>query len=92
MKTFFKYLQSIFLQFILSLVAIISWVNCQELGNNSEGGVYDREISNALNSETVETSIEAGFNGGALAMGIICSVCIVMIVWLEIIKQNKKAL
>jgi hypothetical protein len=90
MKIFFKFLKSIFLQTILSVIAVISWVNCQELGKKYEGGIYDREISNTLNSETVETSIEAGFNGGALGMGIICSICIVMVVWLEINKKSKQ--
>jgi hypothetical protein len=88
LKSIFKFIQSIFLQFILSLVAIISWVNCQELGNNSEVGTYEKELGNTLEFETVGTSVGTGFNGGAISMGIICSVCIVMIVWLEINKKS----
>ncbi|WP_396141680.1 hypothetical protein [Flavobacterium sp.] len=82
MKTF----KSIFLQLLLSLVAVASWINCHFIGNNSEGGTYLKPTNDDY--ETVGTSIDAGYNGGALGMGIICSVCIIMIVWLEI---NKKA-
>ena len=35
------------------------------------------------------TDITSGYNGGALAMGFICCVCIVMIVWIEINKKTK---
>lgn len=90
MKTFFKYLQSIFLQFILSIVAVISWINSNELGNIASEGTYYKNYRE--HEELTGTSIDAGFSGGALGMGIICSVSIVMIVWLEINKQNKKAL
>ncbi|MBP9847871.1 MAG: hypothetical protein KBC58_00375 [Flavobacterium sp.] len=84
MKTF----KSIFLQLLLGIIAIASWINCHLMGNLSEGGTYYKSTEGDY--ETVGTSIDAGFNGGALAMGIICSVCIIMIVWLEINKPNKK--
>lgn len=84
MKTF----KSIFLQLLLGIVAVASWINCHLIGNNSEGGTYLKRTEDGY--ESVGTSIDAGFNGGALAMGIICSVCIIMIVWLEINKQNRK--
>ena len=65
MKTFFrsifKFLQSIFLQVILCLAALVAFDECS---------------SNDYNVAM------------CISMGIICSVCIVMIVWLEI---NKKA-
>jgi hypothetical protein len=84
MKTF----KSIFLQLILSIVAVISWINSNEIGNSTQDGTYYKNYSER--DELTGTSIAAGFNGGALAMGIICSVCIIMIVWLEVNKQNKK--
>lgn len=87
MKTFFKFLQSIFLQVILSIVALFSWINCQEIGNRASDGTYYKNYREQ--EELTGTSIDAGFNGGALAMGIICSVCIIMIVWLEINKKSK---
>jgi hypothetical protein len=88
MKTFFKFLRSIFLQFLLSIGAIISWINCQEIGNNFIAGTYEKEIDYDK-TETVGTSIAAGFNGGSISMGIICCVCIIMIVWIEINKKNR---
>ena len=57
LKTFLKFIQSIFLQVILGIVAYISFH-------------------------------EADFND-KLIMGVICSVCIIMIVWLEINKKSK---
>lgn len=83
MKTF----KSIFLQLLLSIVAVASWINCQMIGNNADVGTYIKR--NDYDREEVGTSIDAGFNGGALGMGIICSVCIIMIVWLEINKKSK---
>jgi hypothetical protein len=88
-KSFFKFIQSIFLQVLLGIVAIASFVECRELGYDYQVGTYDKEL-NYDKIETVGTTITAGFNGGAFAMGIICSVCIIMIVWLEINKQNRK--
>lgn len=88
MKTFlrsiFKFLQSIFLQVILGIVAFASFEECKMSGERFEVGTYQVEVL-----ETVGTSIDSGFNGGALGMGIVCSVCIVMIVWLEINKKSK---
>jgi hypothetical protein len=83
MKTF----KSIFLQLLLSIVAVASWINCQTIGNNAHVGTYFKR--NDYDREEVGTSIDAGLNGGALGMGIICSVCIIMIVWLEINKKSK---
>ena len=82
-----KTLKSIFLQLLLGIVAVASWINCHMIGNHSDVGIYLKRTDG--NNEIVGTSIDAGFNGGALAMGIICSVCIIMIVWLEISKQNR---
>ena len=87
-KSIFKFLQSIFLQVILAIVALASFEECKQLGDRFEAGTYMKRGEGSY--EDVGTSIEAGFNGGAFAMGIICSVCIIMIVWLEINKQNRK--
>lgn len=87
MKTIFKFLQSIFLQLILSVIAIGSFQECQELGSKNEVGTYIK--TGEGHYETIGTSIDAGYKGGALGMGIICSVCIIMIVWLEINKKLK---
>lgn len=83
-----KTLKSNFLQILLAIVAVISWINSNEIGNRASDGTYYKNYREQ--EELTGTSIDAGFNGGALAMGIICSVCIIMIVWLEVNKQNRK--
>lgn len=87
-KSFFKFLQSIFLQVILGFAALITFNECKQLGDRFEAGTYMKRGEGSY--EDVGTSIEAGFNGGAFAMGIVCSVCIIMIVWLEINKKSNK--
>lgn len=87
--TFFK---SYFLQLLLSVVAFFSWVESRELGHRfmSESGTYQKELP-MDRYETIGTSVSiaSGFTGGALAMGLIACVCIVMIVWIEIKKEKQ---
>lgn len=94
-KSFFKFIQSIFLQVILGIVAIVAFNESISLGGmfSSEVGTYKKNIIENY-EETVEVvgtsiAVDSGYNGGAFAMGIICSVCIIMIVWLEINKKPK---
>lgn len=95
-KSIFKFLQSIFLQLILAIVAIETYDATYRLGSmfNSEVGTYEKKVVEDYEqtSQTIGTSIamDSGYDGGAIAMGIICSVCIVMIVWLEINKKSKE--
>ena len=88
-KSFFNFLQSIFLQVVLGIVAFASFEECRMSGDRFEVGTYEKG-ADYNTTETVGTTITSGFNGGTVAMGIICSVCIIMIVWLEVNKQNKK--
>ena len=87
-KSFFNFLQSIFLQVILGIVAFASFEECRISGDRFEVGTYQKG-ADYNTSETVGTTITSGFNGGTVAMGFICSVCIIMIVWLEINKKSK---
>jgi hypothetical protein len=61
-KSFFKFIQSIFLQVLLCLVALVAFDECSSNYNNV---------------------------AMCIAMCIICSVCIIMITWLEINKKPK---
>jgi hypothetical protein len=93
MKSLYLIFKSIFLQLILSIVSIISWMTCYDLGNEmySEAGTYTKELADG--SEVfvgTNIALSAGYTGGAIAMGIICSVCIIMIVWIEVNKSNSK--
>ena len=91
LKSIFKFIQSIFLQVLLGFVAFTSFEECRITGNMFEVGTYEKEIDYKT-TETVGTAIVSGFNGGTIAMGIICSVCLIMIVWLEINKKSKSQL
>ena len=88
LQSIFKFLQSIFLQVILGIVAFASFEECKQLGDRFEAGTYEKG-ADYNTTETVGTTITSGFNGGTVAMGMICSVCIIMIVWLEINKKSK---
>lgn len=87
-KSIFSFIQSVFLQVILGIIAFVSFEECKELGNSFEVGTYEK-AADYNTTETVGTTITSGFNGGTIAMGIICSVCIILIVWLEINKKTK---
>ncbi len=78
------------MQSLLATVAFYSWYEAQEIGNKelTDNGTYLKELPNG-DYESVGTSVavSTGYIGGSLAMGLICSVCIIMIVWIEV---NKK--
>jgi hypothetical protein len=89
MKNFIKKLWGFIttLQFRLSIIALLSWFQVYTIGRRTSAG-------NTLTGSQEEfiysaTDITSGYNGGALAMGFICCVCIVMIVWIEINKKTK---
>tara|TARA_Y100000768_G_C23440940_1_gene434890 strand:- start:101 stop:370 length:270 start_codon:yes stop_codon:yes gene_type:complete len=88
-----KILKSYFLQFILSVVAAISWIEASEIGNRVSSEVEDATVLKNIDSNEfivggAAVDITSGFLGGSLAMGLITSVCIVMIVLIEIKKTK----
>ena len=88
-----KILKSYFLQFILSVVAVISWIEASEIGNRVYSEVEDATALKNIDSDEfivggAAVDISSGFNGGAIAMGLISCVCIVMIVLIEIKKTK----
>jgi len=83
-----KFLKSYLLQLILSIIACLSWLESEEIGRMGRAGTFQGDWQD-IDSPLIGTDISTGFDGGALAMGIICSVCIVMIVWIEINKKPK---
>ena len=87
-------LKSYLLQIILAIVATLSWLESSSIGNRSasleEDGVAIKQIDELQQiSGGAAVDISTGFNGGTLSMGLICSVCIVMIVWIEISKAQR---
>ena len=90
-----KYIKSYLLQTLLALAATLSWLESSSIGNKRasvvEDGVAVSQIDELqLIAGGAAVDISTGFNGGALSMGLICSVCILMIVWIEISKSSKK--
>ena len=89
-----KYIKSYLLQTLLALVATLSWLESSSIGNNRasvvEDGVAIRQIDEFQQiTGGAAVDISTGFDGGALSMGLICSVCIVMIVWIEVLKVQR---
>jgi|CoawatStandDraft_6_1074263.scaffolds.fasta_scaffold95366_2 hypothetical protein len=75
------------LQFGLSIIAFLSWFQAYTIGRRtSVGQIFTENQDEFIPSATDVTS---GHDGGALAMGLICCVCIIMIVWIEINKKTK---
>ena len=89
------FVKSYFLQALLSVVAFLSFENAYNLGNNtySKAGTYTKYPRDSFDVDSVRTGtdvgVSTGFDGGSLAMGMICCVCIIMIVWIEINKKPK---
>jgi hypothetical protein len=79
-------IKSYFLQLILSIVAYLSWIQTIEIANQRYIG---KIIRNRSEQDIVATDVTSGLEGGALAMGLICCVCIVMVVWIENSKKSK---
>ena len=89
---FLKFCNSIFLQTLLLIAAYNSWEKAIELGSEtySRGGSFDKNWDNRRASDYISTDVDvtAGFEGGAIAMGLITCVCIFGIVWLQINKSK----
>ena len=83
-------IKSYFLQLILSIVAYLSWIQTLEIANERYVGVFSTPRRNTRREfDKVATDVTSGLEGGALAMGLICCVCIVMVVWIENSKKSK---
>jgi hypothetical protein len=89
---FWRFLNSIFLQVLLSAVGYNSWEMAIELGSETltGDGFFDENMYNTKGSRYIPTDVDvtAGFDGGALAMGLITCMCIFGIIWLQINKTK----
>ena len=86
MKSILNYIKSYTLQVLLAITAFFSWGETQSIGTlfNGQIGQFYRDGVGIGTS----VAVTSGYTGGALAMGFICCMCIVMIVWLEIAKKK----
>tara|TARA_B110000259_G_scaffold152238_1_gene172144 strand:+ start:65 stop:379 length:315 start_codon:yes stop_codon:yes gene_type:complete len=94
---FWAFLNSIYLQSILGFIAFISWDDANHLGNMTRTfSQVGERLSTSLRrgesvtpaSENVAVAITSGYDGGALAMGLITCACLISIVWLEVNKSK----
>jgi hypothetical protein len=94
---FWAFLNSIYLQSILGFIAFISWDEANHLGNMTRTfSQVGERLSTPLRgggsvtpaSENVAVAITSGYDGGALAMGLITCACLISIVWLEVNKSK----
>ena len=92
-KKFFCFIKSYFLQAVLAFLAYLSFETATELGfkSASADGMFKKYGNNSREAvyDATDVAISTGFEGGAMAMGLICCTCIIMIVWLEISKPKK---
>ena len=81
-----RFVQSYFLQALLSVIALGASDQAYRFGNRTywNVGTYKEGFSEIATDIAVST----GFNGGAISMGLIASMCIFGIVWIEISKQK----
>ena len=90
MKSILNYIKSYTLQVLLAITAFFSWIETKTIGDsyNSASGVYEKQINGEGIDVGTSVAVTSGYTGGALAMGLICCVCIVTIVWIEINKKS----
>lgn len=91
MKKILVFLKSLILQIVLTIVGYFSWIKTCEIGDKSEVGTYNKYPLKDFdkNYQVFGTDVTSGFDGGALGMGMICSICIIMVVWIEINNKSK---
>ena len=83
------------MQILLLAVAFVSWCEAQKLGSKESfesisGYRIDLRYSHGMHDILfdVDSSITSGYDGGAIAMGLIACICIYCIVWLQINKTK----
>lgn len=75
------------IQILFLGIALFSWIEVNEMGSRvSEIG--ETGGSHSHFADGAAAAITSGFNGGALAMGLITVVCITCVTWLEVRKTN----
>ena len=89
---FWRFLNSIFLQILLTVVGYNSWEMAIDLGSETlvNEGVFDEnwDSSRVARYITTDVDVTAGFDGGAIAMGLVTCMCVFGIVWLQINKSK----
>tara|TARA_B100000787_G_scaffold13219_1_gene9607 strand:- start:474 stop:782 length:309 start_codon:yes stop_codon:yes gene_type:complete len=91
---FWQFCKSRFLQIILLIIAIDSWEQAIRFGNKTFKaiGTFNKNFSQNYDDDPLymgtDVAVTAGFEGGAIAMGLVTCVCIFGVVWIEISKNK----
>jgi hypothetical protein len=92
MKKILVVFKSYFLQFLIGILAIASYQEAILLGETWEdsNGIYYKERYDQYEGKANPTSvaITSGFQGGAIAMGLICSTCLIAFTLIEVNKTK----
>lgn len=78
-------------QLLLMGVAVFSWMETAHIGNR----IYFKTVTGGHKDFSVEgaaAAITSGFNGGAIAMGMITVVAICSILYLEVLRGKRNGL
>lgn len=84
-----------FLQLVLLVIAFFSWLEAKNIGRrvseSSKDGITYNPSTDRFTNGDVAVAVTSGYDGGALAMGLITCACIIGTVWLEVnrLKQRK---
>ena len=97
LSKFWEFCTSRFLQTLLLIVAFNSWEAVERIGTRTrqvigQGEEYTKSskgFDTIMSTADVDVAVTSGYNGGALAMGLITCVCILGVVWLEINRSKK---
>jgi hypothetical protein len=91
MKKILVVFKSYFLQFLIGLLALVSYQEAISLGEKSisyNGLNYVPEFDFRSGEAYPSAAITSGFQGGAIAMGLICSTCLIAITLIEVNKTK----
>lgn len=99
MKYLFHPLKAFVFQVVLSLFAYETFCLAFELGEKhitKEGSIIAASFDDIENRglgyfERTPTSVDIanGFNGGSIAMGLICATCVFLVIWIEINNSSR---
>lgn len=78
------------IQILMFIIAVASGIGCAVLGTESATGGFDISYNNSTNAgltrNAVTETVDAGYDGGAVGLGVISGLCFIGFVWIEITK------
>jgi len=73
---------------LLSIIGAFTLEKSIKFGESkySDTGTYTKLIDNEYVIVGTDVAVSTGYTGGALSMGLITSVCILAVIWIEMLK------